>query len=63
MAKTNIVFNNASYTIDESSLSAATAELQSHLSIAQWNAIEKGDNWDVGVPATHVQCSDGQVAL
>lgn len=32
MAKTNIVFNNASYTIDESSLSAATAELQSHLS-------------------------------
>ena len=31
--------------------------------IAQWNAIEKGDNWNDGVPATHVQCSDGTVAL
>ena len=32
MAKTNIVFNNTTYSIDESSISAATAELRQHLS-------------------------------
>lgn len=31
--------------------------------IAQWNAITKGTNWNRYVPATYVQCSDGQVAL
>jgi hypothetical protein len=31
--------------------------------IEQWNGIEKGDSWNYGVPATYVQCSDGQVAL
>lgn len=31
--------------------------------IAQWNAITFGDNWHLDVPATYVQCSDGQVAL
>ena len=30
---------------------------------AQWNAIPKGDNWNINVPATYVQCTDGQVAL
>lgn len=29
----------------------------------QWNAITKGSNWSSSVPATYVQCSDGQVAL
>ena len=29
----------------------------------QWNAIVKGPNWNTNVPATYVQCSDGQVAL
>ena len=32
MAKTNIVFNNTSYSIEEASLSAATADLRAHLS-------------------------------
>lgn len=32
MAKTNIVFNNTNYTIDDSSLSAASATLRTHLS-------------------------------
>ncbi|MBQ2005988.1 MAG: hypothetical protein II205_00290, partial [Bacteroidales bacterium] len=32
MAKTNIVFNNTSYQIDESSLYASTADLRTHLS-------------------------------
>jgi hypothetical protein len=29
----------------------------------QWEAIEKGANWNFGVPATVVHCSDGDVAL
>lgn len=29
----------------------------------QWNAITKGSNWNTNVPATYVQCSDGQAAL
>ena len=29
----------------------------------EWNSIEKGENWGGTVPATYVQCSDGQVAL
>lgn len=32
MGKTNIIFNDVNYSIDESSLSTATAELQAHLS-------------------------------
>lgn len=31
--------------------------------ISQWNAIAKNDNWNYGVSATYVQCSDGQVVL
>ena len=29
----------------------------------QWNAVTKGSSWNGGVPATYVQCKDGQVAL
>lgn len=31
--------------------------------MAQWNAISKGPDWNRYVPATYVQCSDGQVAI
>ncbi len=36
--------------------------------VAQWNAIDKGgtgegEHWNVSIPATYVQCYDGQVAL
>ena len=31
--------------------------------IAEWNAIPKGTNWNSGVPATVVHCSDGNVNL
>lgn len=31
--------------------------------IAQWNTISKGGNWNEGVPATSVTCSDGTVTL
>lgn len=29
----------------------------------QWNSITKGLDWNLNVPATYVQCTDGQVAL
>lgn len=29
----------------------------------QWKAIDKPDDWGSDIPATYVQCSDGQVAL
>jgi hypothetical protein len=31
--------------------------------IEQWNQIVKNSGWNRGVPATYVQCSDGQVEL
>jgi hypothetical protein len=31
--------------------------------IEQWNNINKGDGWNKNVPATYVQCTDGQVTL
>ena len=31
--------------------------------VAQWNAVVKHDDWCSTVPATYVQCFDGQVAL
>ena len=29
----------------------------------EWNDITKGDDWNYAIPATYVQCTDGQVAL
>ena len=29
----------------------------------EWNSITKGSNWSSSVPATYVQCTDGQVTL
>ena len=31
--------------------------------IAEWNAISKGSNWNSNVPATKVICSDGEVDI
>lgn len=31
--------------------------------VEQWNAIDKMEEWNADVPATYVQCSDGQVTL
>jgi hypothetical protein len=31
--------------------------------MAEWNAIEFDDDWNYGVPATEVICSDGVVSL
>ena len=29
----------------------------------QWNAISKGDDWNINVPATVVNCTDGDVEI
>ena len=31
--------------------------------IEEWNIIDKGPEWNYDVPATYVQCTDGQVEL
>ena len=31
--------------------------------IAQWNAISKGYNWEYNVPAKEVVCTDGTVSI
>ncbi len=31
--------------------------------VAEWNTIQNGENWNYMVPATYVQCSDGTVEL
>ena len=31
--------------------------------IEEWNSITRAYDWQAGIPATHVQCSDGQVAI
>lgn len=31
--------------------------------MAQWNSITFGDEWNENVPATHIHCTDGDVAL
>ena len=31
--------------------------------VEQWNAITKGNNWNLQLSATYVQCTDGQVQL
>jgi hypothetical protein len=31
--------------------------------VARWNSLFKGTDWNLNVPATHVHCTDGDVAL
>lgn len=31
--------------------------------VMEWSTIEKGDSWNLHCPATHVHCTDGDVAL
>ena len=38
-------------------------EINFNGTIQSWNDIQKGEQWNNYVPATYVQCSDGQIAL
>jgi hypothetical protein len=31
--------------------------------MSEWNAIEKPENFNRDIPATYIQCTDGQVSL
>jgi hypothetical protein len=31
--------------------------------MAQWKAVEKGEDWNIGVPAKLVKCSDGEAEI
>jgi len=38
-------------------------ELRYNGTKVQWSAISKGENWNDSVPATYVQCTDGNISL
>ena len=63
---TNVTLGNSIEHIGDSAFSDCKA-LESIIfngTMQQWNSeVIKGSNWNRNVPATYVQCSDGQVAL
>jgi hypothetical protein len=55
---------NVTYIVDASFLNCTNlTDIAFEGTMAQWNAITKGSNWNKNVPATEVVCSDGTVAL
>jgi hypothetical protein len=62
---TSIIFPNSLTSIGEEAFWACSnlSSIAFDGTIEQWNSISKGSNWNLNVPATHVHCSDGDVAL
>jgi hypothetical protein len=62
---TNVVIPASVVTIENCAFQycASLADITFKGTVDQWNAIEKGTDWNWGVSVTYVQCSDGQVAL
>lgn len=61
----NVTIPNSVTHIDEYAFSECTSltSVTYEGTTAQWNAIKKTSGWNTNVPATYVQCSDGQVVL
>ena len=64
-ALTSITIPNSVTFIDKNAFYKCTGLTEIHYdgTEAEWNAISKDATWNSNVPATYVQCSDGQVAL
>lgn len=62
---TSVVIGNGVATIDMRAFAGCPnlASVTFGGTIKEWNTITKGANWNSNVPATYVQCTDGQVAL
>ena len=62
---TSVVIGNSVVSINEQAFDSCRllTNIAYNGTTAQWNAITKGYSWNNGVPATYIQCSDGQVAL
>ena len=62
---TEIVIPNVVVSIDNRAFSncSSLTKIKFEGTVEEWNAISKGVNWNSGVSATEVVCSDGRVAL
>jgi hypothetical protein len=62
---TSVTIPNSVTSIGDGAFAGCTslASITFEGTTAQWYAITKGDSWNFAVPATYVQCTDGQVAL
>lgn len=62
---TSVILPNTVITIGKSAFSSCNklTSIAYEGTVEQWNVITKGSGWNFLVPATYVQCSDGQVAL
>jgi len=63
---TNITINSKLRQIYETAFTGCTSltSINFEGTMAQWNAIEfRSSSWNIDIPATYVQCSDGQVPL
>ena len=62
---TYVEFNNPTGAIGQSIFYNCTqlTTIKFNGTVAEWNALTKGKQWNYNVPATHVICLDGNVAL
>jgi hypothetical protein len=62
---TDLMIGKNTHTISDFAFSDCTnlKSITFNGTIAQWNTITKGEDWNLNVPATHVTCTDGDVAL
>lgn len=62
---TKVMLSESVTKIDESAFTncKSLAEIRFSGTVAQWEAVEKDDDWNYGVPATAVHCADGDARL